>query len=460
MASQVYGLVPDYGVGYFNGLESDKTIWTSEKGITDEVLYEVLKKSPEVVGVIRILINDVLSDKWKFLGSKSAQKTAETTEIETNFYKVLADGLYDLFLTGDMYLLKLRVNKDDFKVVLSSKIDSNNFLLKSKMEKDKLIEYMFENYQEKYPKDFSRTRSLQLLKSSTVRGVYDKNGNVIRYIQRVGLNKVEFSPEDIIHISLANIGGSVTGFTPVMPLLSDIGTLIEGKEYMGKIFEAVNPPIIYNLPDSTAGEDDRNYQLLRKTLKDLQEKKNKLKSIITTGKIETKEVRQFSQDVEVQLILKQFTSIILFAWGMPAHKVPFVLEKGSLSPKEADEGYFKQIDHIQNILELKLNKELWSEVNVRMQFNRSYRIDELREANICAIMWDRNAMTIEEGRDRLGLQKEIPTGQTLPIHMKQQSFNFFNPVQDKKIQGGDTTSLEENNNTPQSQDNKVKTWIL
>ncbi|RMF92992.1 MAG: phage portal protein [Candidatus Schekmanbacteria bacterium] len=430
---------------------ADKELWTSESATVD-TLYEVLKRSPEVVGIIKVLVEDVLSDGWRFEGSASAVKRAKKAEINLNFFKVLSDALWDLFITGDAYILKLSIDRKDVARSISNKLKSKGYVFKNK----KLEKEFIDGILEELP---SETKGLQLLKSSTIVGDFDEYGNVRKWIQKVpGTEKtLEFSPDDVIHLSLINLGGGVYGFSPLQTLLSDIGTLLYAKESAGKVFENQGiPPVVWNLPEAS-GEDDRNYQVLKNQLKNIKKFKNRYSDIITTGKVETIQVRA-SQLNEMQFkdLIVHFTNLILFAWGVPAHRVPFIQAKTTIFPKESNDGYFKSIAYIQKLLEPQLNVGLWSEFKVSMTFNKSYRIDELREANINAILWDRGGQSIEEGRERMGLPPKIPKDHTMPHNLKQGIFTRFDENRDNRQQRGDMSDIEQDTNTPQFQDNKVR----
>ena len=427
---------------------TNKEIWTgySEEDavISDELLYTVLKKSPEIVGVIRVLVHDILADGWVFEGTKGAVNKALIAEEDMEVLKVWTDALWDLFTTGDAWILKLSVTPEQIKTVTEnvaeklSGIDITKGITKSQVfdEVSRAVN------------GAKKTRALQLLKSSTVRVVLKNEYGEIDYIQqKIGSEIRKYDVNDVIHLSLTNIGGSVYGFTPLQPLLSDIANLINGKEYLGKVFEEVNPPIIYNLPDATSGEDDRNYQLLRKQLQELKKKKNKLKSILTTGKLNTTQIQAFAPQDQISEIIKYFTSIILFAWGVPPHRVPFIQQKISQTPKESDNGYFKSIDYMQDILQAQFNKQLWGEFNVRMKFNKSYRIDELQQATVCTMMMDRNAITVEEAREKVGFVPQLPNG-TMPVSDKHQR-GSFNTI-------GEGDKVDDSTVTPEGEDNKVK----
>ena len=458
-ASSQQGFAPTGAGGVFNSdhekkvnrgqnifAGTDRELWTKENATID-TLYEIIKQSPEVVGIISVLVQDLMADRWAFEGSKTAVKNAKKAELELNFTKALADALWDLIITGDGFIVKLSVDKEDMEKMVSEKL--SKFTFKYHKQNDLASEIV-----DSIPRE---TKSLQVIKSSTMFGDFDKAGNVKKWHQKINGEPVaSWDPEDVIHLSLINIGGANYGFTPLQPLISDIASLIFAKESAGNIFENHGiVPNVWILPEAH-GEDDRNYQLLRKQLIEMKKFKNKMRDMVLTGNVEKmKGSETLFKDMMYKELIVHFTNVILFAFGIPAHRVPFVQAKTTVFPKESNEGYYKQIGFMQSILEPQLNS-LWAEFKVIMKFNRAYRIDELREANINAILWDRNGMTIEEGREKIGLPREIPKGETMPSNLKGGIFTSFNEDRDERMAEGKTEDMEEDNSPKESRDNKIQ----
>ena len=64
---------------------------------------------------------------------------------------------------------------------------------------------------------------------------------------------------------------------------------------------------------------------------------------------------------------------------------------------------------LQKKIEDILNKAIFSKHNLRLKFKRKYLVDEMREAQIIAILVDRELITKEEARERLGFPRELPS---------------------------------------------------
>ncbi len=417
----------------------DKEIFSGVTNASMETLYNTVKKSPEVVAAFNAIVEDIMSDGYKLEGKGKPKKEAENFLKNSKFYKKLANALYDLFITGNSYVAKLSVNDEKFKQVLD-RISQKNIMKQIGLSKKEVTHKLFYVCKQKgvfQPKD------LQVLKSGTMTIDYNEHGLVQNYRQDVGQKEVVFKPKEVIHLSGINIGGGVYGFTPLEPLLSDVATLIFGKEYAGKFFEGNGiPNLLINLPEAM-GEEDRNYQALKNELEDA--KKKAKKAVVTTGQANIQQIEPFSKEMQYTDIVNSFTRIILMALGVPPARVnPEKTEsKGDMSPYE---GYFKKINFYQRLIEEVLNQELFSSFgDVTFKFNRSYKIDELREANIIAILADRGIITKEKAHEMMDMKDEGKT----PITQR------GNDQDNRDLRGEDTRRPEdEQRSQPRDRPNK------
>jgi len=434
------GLDPDYTPHW---TETDKPIISGLEGVNIDTLYEVIKKSPEVVASINALVEDIMSDYWKFEGAKKPIEDAETFVENSKFYKILSNALYDLFITGNAYILKLSVSEARIKSLLD-RISQNKVMQKFGLKRKEVRKQIFYELKQKntfVPKD------LQNLKASTVYIEYDEHGIIKHYRQTVNENTVIFQPNEIVHLSLINLGGSVYGFTGLEPLLSDIASLIFAKDYAGKFFENNGVPnLLINLPEAM-GEEDRNYQVLKQQMKELKKKENKWRALITTGPVNINQIDPFSKEMQFVDLINHFTKIVLMTLGVPPQRINPQETKGSQNELRAYEGYFKKINFLQRLIEGSLNREIFSEFGkVKLRFNRSYKIDELREANIVAILADRGLITIEEARELMGMEKE----------MKGEIPNQRGQDRDTRSLRGEDTRKPEDEELTQPQDRQPK----
>jgi len=410
----------------------ERSLFTNSKNTELETLYRVVKGSPEVMACIQAIVEDIMADGWKFYGTDDKKiEEANKFSKEVGFYKILTNAVWETILTGNSYLLKLSVNESEIKEIIT---EMSKEMLKEykakKLTKTKVAELVKQKTEK--PKD------IQLLKSSTMTINYDETGVISSYQQRVGGNTRVYLPEDIIHISLVNVGGEPYGFSPLEPLLSDIATLIYAKEYAGKYFENDGAPaFIFNMPNENP--ESPNYKNFLAQLQKLKKTRDKFKSIVTTGEINSQQIIKFNKDLEYEKLIKHFTNIVLSALGVPAKRINMIFEKDTASGNARDfEGYYKRINFLQRIIADKLNSELWTYFDAEMRFNEAYKLDEMREAQIAQIASQAGFMTIEEIRDRFGLNPEMKGN--LPKRLGDDTkINF---EQDKKAQRGQVQEPE------------------
>lgn len=379
-----------------------KSLFTNARNAGVETLYNIVKASPEVSGCITAIIEDIMADGWKYWGSDSAIKVAERFELNSDLFNLLTNAIMDLLITGNAYILKLSTKEEKVKAVMSK--------LRNRLEKDFKIKLVNgDRTFEILEGELKKPKDLQLLKSSTMTINYDETGKIISFDQTVRGETRNYSPKDIIHFTLMNVGGQPYGFTPIEPLISDIATLILAKEYAGKYFENDGiPAFIFKMPDASV--DDRNYEALKKELQQLKNKSEKFKSLVITGNVEADQLQKFNKDMEFRQLIQHFTQIILIAMGVPAYRLNWTVDakaEGS-SVNRAFEGYYKKISFMQKNIENRLNKELFDGFNVDFVFNRAYKIDEMREAQIVQILTQVGAITTEEARDMMGMDPKLP----------------------------------------------------
>ena len=447
-----FGLVPEISIWDDNKIIPDDTVGPEEKQVTVDVLYDIIKKSPELVAVIQALIEDILYAGFEYIGPKRNIAKAEEFEQNSNYYKILSDALWDLFLTGDAWILKIFPEKYKIEEKARKLVDMYGVTFEKDYVKDIFVNQIVSKVSSKVS---NKIYGLQLLKASTVKPEYNKNGVLKRVVQVVGDKKVVFQPDEVIHLSITNLGGGVKGFSPLHSLLSDIATLIYAKDTAGAIFENNGlSPVIYNLPDVASTEDEA-YLQLKNQLQELRKSKNKYKNLLTIGNLKIMKAENAIKDIEFRELITHFTELIMMAWGVPPTRVKPAGDTRRPS-RELHENYYNRISYLQNILEPQLNNQLWlKHFKVRQKFKRPYLIDEIREAQVIAVLFDRGLITVEEARNKIGLPIE-PNG-ALPEKKKPDENSYTSENADRKRTSGNALSdATDETIPPELRDNKVK----
>jgi len=422
----------------------DKKLFTRKGGsVNMDTLYEVVKNSPECISCIVALIEDIMADGWRFNGAVSAIEKAKSFQKKSKYFQIKTNALLDYLITGNAYILKLSVDEDKLKSLFKKLSENLAKSLGVKIDEKSIYEIVDQS-------DIKQPKDLQLLKSSTVKPNYDETGRVISYVQEVNGLKRVYRPKDIIHLTTMNIGGQPYGFIPLETALSDIATLIFAKEFAGKYFENDGMPSwLFVMPEASAG--DRNYEALKKEFKELKKTANKFRSLVITGKVEPVQINKFNKDMEFAKLITHFTQIILMVYGVPAHRVNLTIDVKEVggAVNRAYEGYYKKINFIQTSWENILNTELWDAFHVEMKFRATYKIDEMREAQVVQILTQAGLITVEEAREMMGLEPKKPKG-TEPIRTGDNNKIDFG--KDKRQQSADPSKENMEDNT----DNKLK----
>lgn len=362
-------------------------------------LYDAFKASTEVTAVVSAIVDDVMADGYELIGDDDKVKEMEEHLRSIRFHRVLKNALYDMIITGDTYLEKVTMSKQQI-------IESINKLSKPLgMNKSMTLDVI------KAANGIMRPFKLYNIDSSTMRIDYNELGVIKGYIQESPTtgNFTNFTNKQIIHMSYLNLGGSIYGYTHMRSIVNDIATLLFAKGYARSFFKN------YGVPDwmfIVKGENqesmERNREILIESLKNGKHQNNKHKSLVITGDIEVKELNKFDKDLEFKELINTFTQRIMMAFSVPPSRISIEGKSGDQG-KQGFEGYYKKINSLQIDIEDALNNLLFTEYDLQISFMKSYKIDELREAQIMSMLVDRNIISADEGRHRMGFQGDAPT---------------------------------------------------
>ena len=349
-------------------------------------LWSYVKSSPEIISIFTAIIEDIISDGWKLEGGRNKKKAAEEFLQSNRFKEVMSSMLWDALATGNGYLYKTpQLGKKELKGIIDKL--PLNIEYKAKFIDDLLKE-----------KDINIKSKFVEVPSSTMRIIYDKNGQIKEYVQQVGVNKISFAPDEIIHFRYMKIDGKVYGFTPLSSLTAELDTLAYIKDYARYYFEKGGVPNwMFILEDESP--DSPTTQSFRKTMQLYADVQNKWKSLIVTGKVDVKDINRLTKDMEFRELARYITQVLVMTWGVPSSRLSDMLsEKGTRGATVSTEGYYRKISAMQDLLEELINVNLLPAFEVQLKFNRTYKQDEVREVQIEKVKTD-----VAEQRLRLGL---------------------------------------------------------
>ncbi len=372
------------------------------RALSKEEYYIWYNKLSEMYGIISALCNDTLGDSIEFRGTDADVKKAQDFARKNHFRKRLYSVLQDYFLIGDGYLGMKVLDKSLVAKKMAKLCKSEGY----NYEADEILEKLMTETPETF-----EPREIFVLKTKNISINYNKHGIVESYVQKVkGIaERVQFRPDEVVHLSLNNIGDDVYGNSPWASAWNDVATLWYVKDYAGTFFENdARPDIIWNLQNTTPKSEE--YKKFVQQLKEYQKSRNKHKSMVTTGETSFQRVNEWTKDMEFPNLMDKMTQRLLMIWNMPMSRLSSA-NKDAKDSKESNAAYYKNINRIQEEIEETLNSELWVQFGeVEMKFKRAYKRDDSIEADIVSKIVGQPVMTPNEGRAYLGLSPSTEEG--------------------------------------------------
>jgi hypothetical protein len=339
------------------------------------------KQAPELYGIINILVTDIIGDRPTFteidgspLGREGRIK-AERYWRGNRVKETLKAILMDQFITGDGYGWKAMASPEER--VRAVKEVMRSYALKMKdLEFTKLFLKSIQDEDLKKPKDFD------YIASSTVQ-INSTNVDILGYTQVSNGETVEFTPEEVIHFRLNTIDGNVQGFSPVESLIKELSLLYFVKGNMLAYMQnGGKPDLLFTMENSQPGSDSFNN--FQGQLNDFKQLENSHGGLLGTGKVNVDDLSFGKQrDLEYQNLALWVMSGMLFAFGIPVTRVPFLIGKaatGGDSGGMAEAGYQSMISEKQDEVEDLMNFQLFEQLGWHMHLPRHYKQDEVREA--------------------------------------------------------------------------------
>ncbi|MEK6880733.1 MAG: phage portal protein [Nanoarchaeota archaeon] len=361
---------------------------------------EIIRNSPELFGIFNGIITDLFSDgvifvPYKKQGAKTNISKAEEF-FENNFVKEEMEyGGFDWLGLGNALFWKGNSDEEAKKF--------KEFILKQKG----MIETKELNLEVKQFLDEVETgdRMIKHVPWSTITIEMNKERTGIgAYIQSLGLssllldqrgrampNRTSFSgiqtrkwlPSQVIHAKFMEFNGSVYGYTPTFTLLNELQTLKNIKDYASYYFQNGGvPDFMFIFKEEDA--DSVNVRAAKQNMEKYKTPEGRHGNMFITGDVEAKELNQFNKDMEFRKLAVYFTANVANAFNVPRGKIQSILgleTKGGGTDDLEDSSYWRRISRGQDYWENIFNTQLFIPMfGVKMKINRSYKQDEVREA--------------------------------------------------------------------------------
>ncbi len=341
------------------------------------------KKSPQLIGFLNIIATDMLSDNIEFFPldkSSGRNKVLKATKFwkKNDGLNVAEETLYDLLITGIGYNWIGVLPDKQLKEFCELTLD-NVYPEMKEQELEFKADQMFSMVKSEN-KD-SLVKKLSHVASTTMT-IHSDEYQVLKYIQRVGVNIKEFDPEEIIVFKLIPMDGKVFPFAPLESLLSELYLLwLITQNYVSYFENGGKPDNVFVLPKELAGS--KNHKYLIDTLKKYKKIQNKHGNLVFTGEIDIEQLTQVETQMQHKDLGLYIVSILAMFYGIPVNRIPFLVGKAAISGDSggmSDSGYWRKISVWQSKIETAYNKKLWNPYfGVDMKFGRGYLQDEVRE---------------------------------------------------------------------------------
>ena len=343
--------------------------------------WRKFKNSPELYGIINILVTDIIGDRPTFtdpegrpLGRNKRLK-AQRFWRSNRVKETLKAILFDMFITGDGYGWKMKASSQD-------RIDAVKEALRKYKLKLKELDYTKLFIKAIQDEDLKKPKSFDYIPSSTVK-IESDHYDILGYTQVSNGLTERFNTEEVIHFRLNTIDGNVQGFSPVQSLIKELALLYFVKGNMLAYMEnGGKPDLMFTLENAQPNSDAFNN--FKQQLLSFKQLENTHGNLLGTGKTDVKDLSfGRAKDLEYQNLALWTMSGMLFAFGIPVTRVPFLIGKaatGGDSGGMAEAGYQAMISEKQDEIEDLMNYQLFEELGFIMHLPRHYKQDEVREA--------------------------------------------------------------------------------
>lgn len=373
------------------------------------------RRSPALIGFLNIIATDMLSDSIEFtpveknVSGRNKVLKSEAFWKANNGVQVTEETIYDMLITGIGYNWIGKINDVQLKEFCCVAVRETMPTLEKKefeMKANELFSII------KQDKAGSLAKKLRHVASSTMT-IHTDEYEVLKYIQRVGVNTKEFKPEEIIVFKLMPLDGKVWPFPPLEALLSEIYLLwLISQNYVSYFENGCTPDNVFILPKEIA--KSKNHQYLIDTLSKYKKIQNKHGNLVFTGDLKIEKLMEAETQMQHKDLGLYIVGVLAQYFGIPVSRIPFLVGKAATSGDSgglADSGYWRKISVWQSKIENPYNIFLWEPYfGTRMKFRRGYLQDEVRETQN-----EMNRTSIAEQRIRLGLWDEMAAADYLKI---------------------------------------------
>lgn len=337
-------------------------------------LINLIKRTPEAIGILNAIKTDICSDGFSFEGPKVRVERTQKFLKDNRFKSQFGGTVIDWLMLGNGALWKGKISEKRIKEVID------------KLQITTGIQYKEIEVKAMSDEDVFSTKLIKHAPWSTMHiDLSADMTNVRQFRQVLSAGKTTtFKPEEIIHGKFMEFDGKVYGFSPMEASVNVISTLSLIKDLNGNFFNNGGvPDWMFILPKEMSGSP--NVRKLEQTLRKYRSARNKHGNLVFTGEVEAKQLNQFDKDMEFRQLAVYYTGILALAFNMPMARVAAIIggdvKSGTAGTDLSEAGYWRSISSAQDYWEDLLNQQMFEpDFGVEIRFNRGYKNDEIKEA--------------------------------------------------------------------------------
>lgn len=382
-----------------NSIPVSQTTKASKAGSFNSYYRDFMRKfkrSPELYGIINVLVTDIIGDRPYFTkpdGSplgRNGQLKANRFWRSNRIKETLKAMLFDAFITGDGYGWKAKPSDEEKRRAVKEVMQKYKMMLKDTAYSQLFIKAIQDE-------DFNKTKAFDYIAATTVQ-INNTPYDITGYTQVSNGITTHFNLDEVIHYRLTTLDGNVYGFSPVESLAKELALLYFVK---GNMLAYMNnggrPEILFTLKNAQPGSN--SYNNFAQQLQAFKQLENRHGGLLATGDTDVKDLSfGMQKDMEYQNLALWVISSMLFAFGIPTSRVPFLVGKAANmgdSGGLTEKGYQSMISEKQDEIEDLMNLQLFEELGFHMHLPRNYKQDEVREAQTFSM----NADTVMKLQD-------------------------------------------------------------
>ena len=333
-----YALTPDY-------LAFRNTWWGQQQPVNYKMLWNAYLSEPIVRACVDITVDAIIGDGYTIHGDSELHvKRVKNTFKKANFQKFLQDTVTSLVIYGDAYSELVR-------------------------DRGGLVEFF-------RPVD-----------ASTVRIDYDEHGFVLKFIQRVLHRRVDFYPDEMIHMTINNVGGRVYGLSSLQSIIFTLQAKMAATQFNTEYFRRNGlPRSLYMVKNLSKEQNDRAVAELRKATPQTDVWLN-----VGAGEIQHQIVSPNNQDMQFIELMNFLRQEIIAATGVPPIFLGITEGSNRANAQTQMESWDRKKKKMRLIIQDIINMSLLTTANfgfddVQFEFNDENSRERLKYTQMAQLM--------------------------------------------------------------------------